>query len=234
MYGKWEHGTFSIVACDADRRFWGVAVSTKPLSVGAVVPWAEWRTGAVATQATTNYLFGPRGLELLRKGMGAEEVVRRLTRSDPGRDHRQLGVLDRRGRAAAWTGPKCVDEALHQVGDGYSCQGNMLASPSVVPAMAKAFETARGSLGRRMLRALEAGAREGGDKRGMESAALVVAHREPWFPKIWSDYWVNLRVDQHRAPIAELGRLLRRDEAETRRYLAQRAAASRKRQRAGK
>jgi uncharacterized Ntn-hydrolase superfamily protein len=231
MYGKWEHGTFSIVACDDERRFWGVAVSTKPLSVGAVVPWAEWRTGAVATQAMTNYTFGPRGLELLRKGLGAEEVVRRLTRSDPGREHRQLGVLDRRGHAAAWTGAKCIDEALHQVGEGYSCQGNMLTARTVVPAMAKAFEASRGTLGSRLLRALEAGAREGGDKRGMESAAMVVAHREPWFEKFWSDGWVDLRVDQHRTPIAELGRLLRRDEADTRRFLAQRAAAARKRAR---
>jgi uncharacterized Ntn-hydrolase superfamily protein len=101
MYGMSEHGTFSIVACDDDRKYWGVAVATNPLSVGAIVPWVEWRTGAVATQAKVNYYYGPRGLELLRAGLSAEEVVRRLTRADPGREHRQLGVVDRRGRAAA-------------------------------------------------------------------------------------------------------------------------------------
>lgn len=229
MYGKWDHGTFSIVACDDDRKYWGVAVSTKPLSVGATVPWTEWRVGAVATQAMSNFYYGPRGLALLRKGLAAEEVVRKLTRADSGREHRQLGVVDRRGRSDAWTGAKCIDQALHHVGDGFSCQGNMLASASVVPAMAKAFESSGGSLASRMLKALQAGAREGGDKRGMESAALVVAHREAWFQPTWSDYWVNLRVDQHRTPIPELARLLRRDEADTKRFLAQRVAAARKR-----
>jgi len=224
-----DHGTFSIVATDPDRKFWGVAVSTKPPSVGAVVPWARWRVGAVATQAMTNATFGPRGIELLAKGLAAEEVVRRLARSDPGRDHRQLGVVDRRGRAAAWTGRKCIEHALHQVGEGYTCQGNMLAAASVVPAMARAFESARGTLGSRMLRALKAGAAEGGDKRGMESAALIVMHREPWEPRIWGDHWVNVRVDRSRRPIADLERLVIADEVETRRFLASRARAIRRR-----
>jgi uncharacterized Ntn-hydrolase superfamily protein len=232
MYGKWEHGTFSIVACDADRRFWGVAVSTKPTSVGAIVPWAEWRVGSIATQASANYYYGPRGLELLRRGLSAEEVVRRLTRPDARREHRQLGVLDRRGRAAAWTGAKCIEYALHHVGEGYACQGNMLASATVVPAMAKAFESARGTLALRMLAALRAGAGEGGDKRGMESAAMIVVHREPGFDAAWSDYWVNLRVDRSPQPIRDLGRLLRKDEAEIQQFLAQRAAAARKRKKA--
>jgi len=231
MYGKWEHGTFSIVACDDERQFWGVAVSTKPASVGATVPWAEWRVGAVATQAMSNYFYGPEGLHLLRRGLPAAEVVRRLTRADPQRDHRQLGVVDGRGRAAAWTGTRCIDHALHLVGDGYSCQGNMLASERVVPAMARAFERGRGSLGRRLLGALRAGAAEGGDRRGIESAALVVVHRERWFQRGWSDRWVDLRVDRHPRPIADLGRLFRADETETRRFLAQRAAAARKRRR---
>ena len=231
MYGKWEYGTFSIAACDPERRFWGVAVTTKPTSVGAIVPWAEWRVGAIATQAMSNYFYGPRGLDLLRRGLAADEVVRRLTRADPKRDHRQLGVVDRRGRAAAWTGSKCLEHALHQTGEGYTCQGNILASASVVPAMAKAFESARGSLGSRMLRALKAGAREGGDRRGIESSALIVVHREPWYQSSWSDYWTNLRVDRDRRPLQELDRLLRLDEAETRRFLAQRAAAQRKRKR---
>ncbi|HTZ62159.1 MAG TPA: DUF1028 domain-containing protein [Thermoplasmata archaeon] len=217
------------MATDPDRKFWGVAVSTKPPSVGAVVPWARWRVGAVATQAMTNATFGPRGIELLAKGLAAEEVVRRLARSDPGRDDRQLGVVDRRGRAAAWTGRKCIEHALHQVGEGYTCQGNMLAAASVVPAMARAFESARGTLGSRMLRALKAGAAEGGDKRGMESAALIVMHREPWEPRIWGDHWVNVRVDRSRRPIADLERLVIADEVETRRFLASRARAIRRR-----
>ena len=229
MHGPDDHGTFSIVATDPDRKFWGVAVSTKPPSVGAVVPWARWRVGAVATQAMTNATFGPRGIELLAKGLAAEEVVRRLARSDPGRDDRQLGVVDRRGRAAAWTGRKCIEHALHQVGEGYTCQGNMLAAASVVPAMARAFESARGTLGSRMLRALKAGAAEGGDKRGMESAALIVMHREPWEPRIWGDHWVNVRVDRSRRPIADLERLVIADEVETRRFLASRARAIRRR-----
>jgi uncharacterized Ntn-hydrolase superfamily protein len=180
----------------------------------------------------SNYYYGPRGLELLRKGFAAEEVVRRLTESDHRRDHRQLGVVDRRGRAAAWTGWKCLEHALHHTGDGFTCQGNILAAASVVPAMAKAFESAHGTLGSRMLLALKAGAREGGDRRGMESAALVVVHRESWFQRSWSDYWTNLRVDRHRRPIEELGRLLRMDESETHRFLTQRAAAARKRKKA--
>ncbi|HTT14530.1 MAG TPA: DUF1028 domain-containing protein [Thermoplasmata archaeon] len=220
-----DHGTFSIVACDRDQGFWGVAVSTKPPSVGAVVPWAAWRVGAVATQAMSNYHFGPRGLELLRRGLSAEDVVRRLTRSDPGRDHRQLAVVDRRGAVAAWTGSKCIEHALHTTGDGYSCQGNMLASATVVPAMASAFEHARGSLASRMMAALRAGAAEGGDKRGMESAALVVVHREPWFESIWSDRWCDVRVDRSARPIAELARLVEADARDTRRFLAQHARA---------
>ncbi len=217
--------TFSIVACDAKRQFWGVGVATKPPSVGAFVPWAEWRVGAVATQADTHYYYGPRGLELLQKGLSAEQVVRRLTRADPRRAHRQLGVVDRRGRPAAWTGAKCMEHALHQTGDGYTCQGNLLASANVVPAMARAFESARGPLGRRILKALEAGAAHGGDRRGMESAAIVVVHREPWFEPSWGNRWVDLRVDRHPRPIAELARLVRADERDTRKFLAERARA---------
>jgi uncharacterized Ntn-hydrolase superfamily protein len=226
---KRVHGTFSIVACDSEKKFWGVAVATKPTAVGAVVPWAEWRVGALATQADTNFYYGPRGLDMLRKGSSAEEVVRRLTRADRRREHRQLAVVDRRGRASAWTGSKCLKNALHLTGEGFSCQGNILASATVVPAMAKAFESTRGTLGTRMIRALQAGAREGGDRRGLESAALQVVHREPWFQRSWPDHWTNLRVDRHPRPIQELERLLQLDEADTRRFLARRAAAARRR-----
>ena len=229
MYGQRSWGTFSIVACDADRKYWGAAVSTKPLAVGAVVPWAEWRVGAVATQAMSNYRYGPSGLALLRNDLPASEVVRRLTRGDSKRDHRQLGVVDRRGNAAAWTGKKCRPSALHVIGEGFSCQGNLLASDEVVPAMASAFESTRGSLARRMLAALRAGAAKGGDRRGIESAALLVVHRRPWFDRAWGDQWLNLRVDQHRRPIVELERLVGLEEANVRKFLAWHAAQVRKR-----
>ncbi len=229
MYGRNEHGTFSLVACDPERGYWGVVVATKPMSVGAVVPWAEWRRGAIATQARSNYAYGPRGLELLRRGLRAEEVVRRLTLADPEREHRQLGVVDARGRSAAWTGSKCLPWAGHVTGEGYSCQGNILRNETVVPAMAAAFERARGSLPRRLYAGLVAGAAAGGDRRGMESSAILVVHREPWFDRAWSDRWVDLRVDQHPKPVSEIGRILKRDEAATRRFLAARNAARSKR-----
>ncbi len=229
MYGAGRWGTFSLVAADLDARSWGVVVATKPLSVGAVVPWAEWKVGAIATQARSNYHYGPDGLALLRRGLPAEDVVRRLTRADPGREHRQLGVVDRKGRAAAWTGSKCMEDARHVVGNGFSCQGNLLAGPEVVPTMAKAYEGARGSLGTRLLTALEAGRRAGGDRRGMESAALLVVHREPWFGREWSDRWVDLRVDQHARPVGELARIFAIDRAQTRAFLRARAARLKRR-----
>lgn len=132
MYGRDEYGTFSVVASDVDHGFWGVAVSTMPMAVGAVAPWAEWRVGAVATQAWSNYSYGPKGLALLRKGVSAEQVVARLPRADPDRDRRQLGVVDRRGRAAAWSGSKCMDSAIDVIGEGFACQGNIVASDAVV------------------------------------------------------------------------------------------------------
>ncbi len=228
MYGRRREGTFSLVACDQERRYWGVVVATKPTSVGAVVPWAEWRTGALATQAQSNYFYGPDGLAALRRGLSASEVLRRLTRADPQRESRQLGVVDGRGNAAAWTGKKCRDWAGHETGDGFSCQGNILANGSVVPAMVRAFERGRGSLSARLYAALVAGEKAGGDRRGMESAALLVVHRERWFDRAWSDHWVDLRVDQHPRPVAELGRLLRSQEGEIRRYLAARRARLRR------
>jgi uncharacterized Ntn-hydrolase superfamily protein len=229
MYGRADDGTFSLVACDPERQYWGVAVSTKPMSVGAVVPWAAWKVGAIATQANTNYHFGPLGLEALRRGLSADEVVRKLVRSDPGREQRQLGVVDARGRSAAWTGSKCMDWAGQVTGDGFSCQGNILANERVVPAMVRAFEARRGSLASRLYAALVAGGRAGGDRRGMESAAILVVHRERWFDRAWSDRWVDLRVDQHPRPVAEIGRILRKDEAMTRRFLRARAAQRRRR-----
>jgi uncharacterized Ntn-hydrolase superfamily protein len=219
MYGRDQFGTFSIVASDVDRGFWGVAVSTMPMAVGAIVPWAEWRVGAIATQAWANYSYGPNGLAMLRKGLSAPEVVARLTRADPGRDQRQLGIVDRRGRAAAWTGSKCQESAIHVIGEGFTCQGNIVASEAVVHRMASAFERTRGPLAARMIAALHAGKRAGGDRRGLSSAAILVVHREPWYEAAWSDRWVDLRVDEHRRPVEELARLVRRDATETQRFL---------------
>ncbi len=221
-YGREGRGTFSIVAGDPTLGVWGVAVATKPICVGSVVPWAEWRVGALATQALSNYFYGPQGLELLRRGATAEETVRRLTRADRKREHRQLAVVDRRGRVVAWTGKKCIDWAGHVPGEGFSCQGNMLANDRVVPAMVRAFEQRRGRLAGRLLAALQAGQRAGGDRRGLESAALLVVHREPWYDKAWPDRVVDLRVDQHARPLAELARLLAIDERVTRSFRAAR------------
>jgi uncharacterized Ntn-hydrolase superfamily protein len=229
MYGRGEYGTFSIVAHEPEAGFWGVAVATMPMAVGAIVPWAEWKTGALATQANANYSYGPAGLALLRKGVSAEEVIRRLTRADRLADQRQLGVVDRRGRAAAHTGKKCMDTATHVVGEGFTCQGNIVASESVVTSMARAYDSRRGSMAQRFLAALNAGALQGGDRRGLQSAAILIVHRLPWGEAVWSDRWMDLRVDQHRRPIAELGRLVRLDEAMTRRFL--RSALARKMQR---
>jgi uncharacterized Ntn-hydrolase superfamily protein len=221
-------GTFSIVACDDQLEHWGVAVATKPMGVGGIVPWAEWRSGALATQADSNYSYGARGLAALRRGRSAGEVVRLLTRADPGRERRQLGVVDRRGRTAAWTGAECHAWAGHFEGDRYACQGNLLAGDRVVPAMARAFEATKGPIARRLYAALVAGAKEGGDRRGTESAALLVVHREPWYDAAWADRWVDLRVDQSPTPVAELGRLLALDEANTRRMMASREIRERR------
>jgi uncharacterized Ntn-hydrolase superfamily protein len=228
VYGRPDSGTFSLVACDPERRFWGVVVATKPTCVGAVVPWAEWRVGAIATQAMSNYHYGPDGLALLRRGTSADEVVRRLTRADPKREYRQLGVVDAQGHAAAWTGSKCRPWAGHVTGPGFSCQGNILSGAEVVPAMVRAFERTRGSLPHRLYAALSAGAAAGGDRRGMESAALLVVHRERWYDPGWSDRWVDLRVDQHLRPVREIGRILRREEAGIHRLLLARVARLRR------
>ncbi len=201
-------GTFSIVAHDPATEAWGVAVQSKFIAVGAVVPFAEAGVGAVATQALANATYGPEGLALLRKGESAEEVVRRLTSADSGRDERQLGVVDAKGRAASFTGSKCLDWAGHEVGTGFACQGNILAGPAVVRAMARTYESTRGDMLDRLLAALLSGQREGGDRRGMQSAALLVAKKGGGYGGV-SDRWVDVRVDDHPHPIEELRRVFR-------------------------
>ncbi len=200
-------GTFSIVAHERSTGAWGVAVQSKFISVGAVVPFARAGVGAVATQAMANVAYGPDGLARLAAGASAEQVVAELTAADPERDHRQLGVVDAKGRAAAFTGAKCLDWAGHEVGDGFTCQGNILFGPAVVRAMARSYESTPGDLLDRLLAALAAGQREGGDRRGMQSAALFVVRKGEGYGG--SDRWVDVRVDDHPSPIEELARVFR-------------------------
>ena len=199
--------TFSIAACDLQAKQWGVAVQSKFLAVGFVVPWAEPEVGAIATQAYANPSYGPNGLALLREGLSAGEVVERLIAEDEGRDERQLGVVDASGTAAAWTGPDCNDWAGHRTGPCYSAQGNILVSGETVDALAETFEaTADTLLADRMLAALTSAQAAGGDSRGEQSAALLVVQREGGYAAL-SDVLVDLRVDDHEHPIDELARL---------------------------
>ena len=201
-------GTFSIVACDPATRSWGVAVESKFPAVGAVVPWAEVGVGAIATQADANVSYGPDGLARLRAGASAEEAVRALTEADPGRDERQLGIVDAKGRAAAFTGAKCLSWAGHEIGDGFACQGNILLGPGVVRAMALAYSTTPGDIADRLLAALAAGQREGGDRRGQQSAALLVVRPNAAYGHR-GERWIDVRVDDHPSPIEELKRIFR-------------------------
>ena len=198
--------TYSIAACDLDRGQWGVATQSKFLAVGSVVPWAEPGVGAVATQAYANPRYGPDGLALLRQGLSAGEVVGRLTEADDGRDERQLGVVDAQGRGATYTGSACLDWAGGRVGNGYAAQGNILVSGDTVEALAGSFEASEGSLAERLIEALAAAQAAGGDKRGQQSAALIVVERDGGYAGL-SDVLVDLRVDDHQAPIDELRRL---------------------------
>jgi len=201
-------GTFSIVAYERETATWGVAVHSKFIAVGAVVPYAEAGSGAVASQAAANARYGIEGLALMRRGRRAKDVVRELTDADPGRDERQVGVVDAKGDAAAFTGAKCMDWAGHEVGDGFTCQGNILFGPAVVAAMARAYETTGGDILDRLLAALVAGQREGGDRRGMESAALLAVRAGGGYGG-GNDRWVDVRVDNHPSPIEELRRVFR-------------------------
>jgi uncharacterized Ntn-hydrolase superfamily protein len=202
-----EVATFSIAARDPETGDLGVAVQSRFFGVGVVVPWVRADVGAVATQAMANPRYGPEGLDLLDDGVGAEEVVTRLTGADEGREARQLGVVDARGGAAAFTGKRTFRTAGHHVGEGYCCQGNILAGQGVLKAMAAAFEASEGALAERLVKALAAGQAAGGDRRGRQSAALLVARRHGGYLRA-NDRYVDIRVDDHPTPIAELGRLL--------------------------
>jgi len=199
--------TYSIVACDLDAGQWGVATQSKFLAVGSVVPWAEPQVGAVATQSYANPRYGPDGLALLRQGMSAEEVVKRLTEADDGREHRQLGIVDARGDAATYTGTECQDWAGGRTGEGYAAQGNILVSAETVDALVETFEATAGRpLAERLLDCLDAAQAAGGDKRGQQSAALLVVEKDAGYAQL-SDVVVELRVDDHERPLEELRRI---------------------------
>ena len=200
--------TFSIVAFDSDSGSWGIAVASKFLAVGPVVPWGRAGAGAVATQAMANLSYGPDGLDLLANGIAADQVVARLTGADDEREYRQIGVVDARGRGATFTGRSCLDWAGGEAGDGYAVQGNILVGPHVVAAMTGAWrERAGEAFERRLLGVLAAGDQAGGDRRGRQSAALRVWREGAAYGGVL-DLAVDLRVDDHRAPVDELGRLL--------------------------
>jgi uncharacterized Ntn-hydrolase superfamily protein len=181
-------------------------VQSKFLAVGSVVPWAEPGVGAVATQAYANPRYGPDGLALLRQGLSADEVVKRLTEADDGRDQRQLGVVDAAGRGATFTGSGCHEWAGGRIGSGYAAQGNILVSGETVGALADTYEATEGPLAERLLASLAAAQAAGGDSRGQQSASLLVVERDGGYAAL-SDILIDLRVDDHETPIEELRRL---------------------------
>jgi uncharacterized Ntn-hydrolase superfamily protein len=199
--------TYSLVACDLERREWGVAAQSKFLAVGAVVPHAEAEVGAVATQALANPRYGPDGLAALRSGRSAGETVQALVGADDSRDDRQLGVVDRLGRAATFTGARCLEWAGGRSGPDHAAQGNILTGRATVDALAETFESTEGLvLAERLLAALSAAQAAGGDRRGQQSAALLVVRKGGGYGG-GSDRLVDLRVDDHPAPIDELRRV---------------------------
>jgi uncharacterized Ntn-hydrolase superfamily protein len=199
--------TYSIVARDAATGEMGVAVQSHAFSVGSSVSWAEAGVGAVATQSFIDPSYGPLGLDLLRAGRSAPDALKGLLAADDGRDVRQVAMIDVSGRVAAHTGAKCIPAAGNHVGNGYSVQANLMDNDTIWPAMAKAFESARGDLAERMLQALDAAQAAGGDIRGMQSAAILVvkgvSSGKPWQDKIF-----DLRVEDSTQPLVELRRLV--------------------------
>jgi uncharacterized Ntn-hydrolase superfamily protein len=199
--------TYSIAACDLEAGQWGVATQSKFLAVGSIVPWAEPGVGAVATQAYANPRYGPGGLALLREGLDAGEVVERLTAADDGREHRQLGVVDAHGGSATFTGAECFEWAGGRTGQCFAAQGNILVGAETVDALAETFAATAGRpLAERLLDCLAAAQAAGGDRRGQQSAALLVVERDGGYAGL-TDIVVDLRVDDHPEPIVELARL---------------------------
>jgi uncharacterized Ntn-hydrolase superfamily protein len=208
--------TYSIVARDPATGEMGVAVQSHWFSVGSIVTWAEAGVGVVATQSLVDPAYGPKGLELMRQGVSAPKALEQLVAADAGRNGRQVAMIDTTGAVNAYTGPGAIAAAGHHVGAQYSVQANMMGKSTVWPAMAKAFEGATGSLADRLVAALEAAEREGGDIRGRQSAALVIV-KAKGSGKSWvgADRVYDLRVDDHPQPVAELKRLVRLQKAYT-------------------
>jgi len=198
--------TFSIVAYDSVTHEVGVAVQSKYFSVGTAVPWARAGAGAIATQANVNVSLGPKALALLGAGMPAEEVMKALASTDSLWQGRQVGIVDARGGSASWTGTRALDWAGGETGPGIACQGNILAGPAVVVDMATAFRDTRGELAERMIAALEAAQAAGGDKRGQQSAAILIARPSITNPE-YNERYIDLRVEDHKTPIKELRRV---------------------------
>ena len=199
--------TYSIAACDLARGEWGVGVQSKFLAAGSIVPWAEPGVGAVATQALANPRYGPDGLALLRDGLSADETIAALVAADEGRDDRQVGVVDAQGRAATYTGKACFDWAGGKSGRGYAAQGNILVSEETVAGLVNGFEAGAGRpLAERLVDALAAAQLAGGDRRGQQAAGLLVVQKDGGYGGM-DDVLVDLRVDDHPEPVAELKRL---------------------------
>ena len=199
--------TFSIVARDPQTGELGIAVQSKFLAVGAVVPWARAGIGAIATQSWANTSYGPRGLELLANGRSAEETIAQLLSEDEGRSNRQIGIVDANGSPATYTGDQCFPWAGGRIGTDYACQGNILVGEDTVLAMANTFEQTSGRLCDRLVAALAAGQAAGGDSRGQQSAALLVVRERGGYGG-FNDRFIDLRVDDHPQPIEELQRIL--------------------------
>jgi uncharacterized Ntn-hydrolase superfamily protein len=200
--------TYSIVARDPETGELGVAVQSCYYQVGPVVPWGQAGVGVVATQSMVNIAFGPAGVELMRLGSGARQALDAVLAGDPQRDSRQCAMVDAAGGVAVHTGPRCIAEAGHASGDGYSVQANLMERDTVWAAMAAAYEAAGGPLAERLLAALDAAEAEGGDVRGRQSAAMLVLSGRPT-GRAWEDKPIDLRVEDHPDPLAELRRLLR-------------------------
>ncbi len=199
--------TFSIVGYDPDKEELGIAVQSKFLAVGAVVPWAKAKVGAIATQALANLDYGEEGLKLLEEGYSAVEVIEKLRAEDENDQSRQVGVVSANGESASFTGDDCYDWAGGLTGENFACQGNILVGEETVQAMADTFTNTEGDLADRLVTALEAGQKAGGDKRGRQSAALLVVKENGSYGG-YNDRYIDLRVDDHETPIQELKRLL--------------------------
>ncbi|MDX8343229.1 DUF1028 domain-containing protein [Rossellomorea sp. YZS02] len=198
--------TYSIVGYDPEEKEWGIAVQSKFLGVGSVVPFAKAGVGAVATQSYANTSYGPHALQLMSEGKTAEEALEIITKDDPERPLRQVGLIDAGGNPATFTGEGCYDWAGGQTGKHFAAQGNILVDKNTVKAMAETFESTTGSLAERLLQALNAGQEAGGDSRGMQSAALLVVKENGGYGG-FNDRYIDLRVDDHTSPIKELKRV---------------------------